>query len=465
ALASRGASDGFAERIMAQVAVTPITTTQGMPALSAISANDPLQISAVHRTVFSIRRFFEWLAVAGVALIMVAIFFPVFGKAREKSRHTQCMSNQKQIALGIMMYTQENHERLPDADSWRQEIGVADKVYHCTAALDLPIGIAYNLQVASRRLGTIATPETTPLTFDARNGQPESRHNDNKGIVMSFLDGHVEYVAKTRAQSSQGTLALVPAEPSSAVTARAPASIPTSSQPTIAPPAHNYGLVEGKLQIAYLASMTLESENVQLTVERSELLFRQFDGFVLTSEFQRGEQRGGTATVSGRLPAEKLGSLLAELSTLGTVTARSVNGEDLTPDALANVAKLQDLAGAQQNLAHIGARTRSTDQKLSIEELRDKAAREANGTREDEYRRKSRVTLAEVRVEIHGTRRSSPNGSYGATAASAWAALGSFARFLLTVLIPLLIWLPVWGPLLALGWFGYRRYRRQRRGS
>ncbi|HEY3377726.1 MAG TPA: DUF4190 domain-containing protein, partial [Armatimonadota bacterium] len=43
------------------------------------------------------------LSISALALvtlpIMAAILFPVFGKARDKARMTQCMSNQKQIAL------------------------------------------------------------------------------------------------------------------------------------------------------------------------------------------------------------------------------------------------------------------------------------------------------------------------------------------------------------------------------
>jgi len=53
----------------------------------------------------------ELLVVIAIIAILAAILFPVFQKVRENARRTQCMSNCRQIGLGIMMYTQEYDER------------------------------------------------------------------------------------------------------------------------------------------------------------------------------------------------------------------------------------------------------------------------------------------------------------------------------------------------------------------
>ncbi|MEO6908835.1 MAG: DUF1559 domain-containing protein [Abditibacteriaceae bacterium] len=55
----------------------------------------------------------ELLVVITIIAILTAIMFPVFARARENARRASCMSNLKQIALGIMMYTQDYDERLP----------------------------------------------------------------------------------------------------------------------------------------------------------------------------------------------------------------------------------------------------------------------------------------------------------------------------------------------------------------
>lgn len=55
----------------------------------------------------------ELLVVIAIIAILAAILFPVFAQAREKARAISCESNQKQIALGILMYTQDYDEYFP----------------------------------------------------------------------------------------------------------------------------------------------------------------------------------------------------------------------------------------------------------------------------------------------------------------------------------------------------------------
>ena len=55
----------------------------------------------------------ELLVVIAIIAILAAILFPVFARAREKARQTSCLSNVKQISLGILMYVQDYDERFP----------------------------------------------------------------------------------------------------------------------------------------------------------------------------------------------------------------------------------------------------------------------------------------------------------------------------------------------------------------
>jgi prepilin-type N-terminal cleavage/methylation domain-containing protein/prepilin-type processing-associated H-X9-DG protein len=55
----------------------------------------------------------ELLVVIAIIAILAAILFPVFAQAREKARAATCLSNQKQIGLGIMMYMQDYDEMYP----------------------------------------------------------------------------------------------------------------------------------------------------------------------------------------------------------------------------------------------------------------------------------------------------------------------------------------------------------------
>ena len=53
----------------------------------------------------------ELLVVIAIIAILAAILFPVFARARENARRSSCQSNLKQIALGMMQYTQDYDER------------------------------------------------------------------------------------------------------------------------------------------------------------------------------------------------------------------------------------------------------------------------------------------------------------------------------------------------------------------
>jgi prepilin-type N-terminal cleavage/methylation domain-containing protein/prepilin-type processing-associated H-X9-DG protein len=55
----------------------------------------------------------ELLVVIAIIAILAAILFPVFAQARERARMTGCLSNMKQMGLGLMMYVQDYDQTYP----------------------------------------------------------------------------------------------------------------------------------------------------------------------------------------------------------------------------------------------------------------------------------------------------------------------------------------------------------------
>jgi len=53
----------------------------------------------------------ELLVVIAIIAILAAILFPVFARAREKARQTSCLSNLKQLELGMIMYATDYDQR------------------------------------------------------------------------------------------------------------------------------------------------------------------------------------------------------------------------------------------------------------------------------------------------------------------------------------------------------------------
>lgn len=59
----------------------------------------------------------ELLVVIAIIAILAAILFPVFAQAKEAAKKTVCVSNTKQIALGVYMYTSDFDDIYPQT-SW-----------------------------------------------------------------------------------------------------------------------------------------------------------------------------------------------------------------------------------------------------------------------------------------------------------------------------------------------------------
>ncbi len=176
------------------------------------------------RTVTRSRGFtlIELLVVIAIIAILAAILFPVFAKAREKARQNTCMNNQRQIALGIMMYVQDNEETFPVAKGWNGHLsasyGMKGEVWDCPSITHTGNETAPDYFyvagsfLSSMALGDLKEPISTPLTLDLYdpgtnppyindNGatncstaysQVDPRHNN--GAIVSFVDGHTEWV-------------------------------------------------------------------------------------------------------------------------------------------------------------------------------------------------------------------------------------------------------------------------------
>jgi prepilin-type N-terminal cleavage/methylation domain-containing protein/prepilin-type processing-associated H-X9-DG protein len=109
----------------------------------------------------------ELLVVIAIIAILAAILFPVFARARENARRTSCMSNLKQINLGMLQYTQDYDEHYPP---YIPSNGVSGaRPYGWADALDPYVKSIQLFQCPSESTGPVTSPQSTGYTDYAYN--------------------------------------------------------------------------------------------------------------------------------------------------------------------------------------------------------------------------------------------------------------------------------------------------------
>lgn len=143
------------------------------------------------------------LIIGPMLAILGAVMFPAFMKARLAAQATTCMSNVKQISMGVMMYSNEHNDTLPDAAKWVESISLYlpdKKLFHCPSVESDWICYAMNNNLDKVSIGKINNPPDTVMIFesirevDNPNGgigllPLPGRHDGTNNI--GFADGHV----------------------------------------------------------------------------------------------------------------------------------------------------------------------------------------------------------------------------------------------------------------------------------
>jgi prepilin-type N-terminal cleavage/methylation domain-containing protein/prepilin-type processing-associated H-X9-DG protein len=118
----------------------------------------------------------ELLVVIAIIAILAAILFPVFAKAREKARQITCASNEKQLGLAFIQYTQDNDENLPvdtgAASGWGWCARIypyvkSANVYICPDDPQSPNGVNTVVSYAmNSNLSRVANSESTKTSIE-----------------------------------------------------------------------------------------------------------------------------------------------------------------------------------------------------------------------------------------------------------------------------------------------------------
>lgn len=123
-----------------------------------------------------------------------------------EAQGSTCLSNLKQICLGILQYAQDHDEILPPADKWIDEIMPYlhnEEVFKCPGTPDRAYGYAFNTAFSKMPLARIDNPTEAIVVFESNlgirnaHGKPTEvprpgRHND--GNNFGYVDGHCKWL-------------------------------------------------------------------------------------------------------------------------------------------------------------------------------------------------------------------------------------------------------------------------------
>ncbi len=129
----------------------------------------------------------ELLVVIAIISLLAAILFPVFGRACENARRSSCLSNLKQIGMGVMQYVQDYDEHYL-ATHWELD---GNPLGYQTRADER--GWSYNLQpyLKSTQVFQCPSEKTPPLAPSAisdTTGQTSTGYTD---YVYNRLMGQI----------------------------------------------------------------------------------------------------------------------------------------------------------------------------------------------------------------------------------------------------------------------------------
>ena len=149
------------------------------------------------------------ICTSGAALLMFPILaglmLPALAKAKQRAQTINCVSQMKQLALGIRLYSNDNKDTFPTADTWCDSIQTYvsnPRTFQCKADTTGQLcSYALNKKVAGKKEGNIDPRTVLLFEVDASgggwnaSGGPElmmrqSRHGQT--VVVGFADGSVQ---------------------------------------------------------------------------------------------------------------------------------------------------------------------------------------------------------------------------------------------------------------------------------
>lgn len=318
-------------------------------------------------------------------------------------------------------------------------------------AAKLPAPTAKGEQIASA--GQL--PPKTPPKITVRLSNREAGVDGNNGPYIRIKDPDSNYSSRVKLNGNQ-------TYDSKAVTLNGAGDLSHKVFNAIGVGSY----ADSTRQVHKEASITVQLANPEATSDTVETMVKETGGFVASNTLDTSDDGLKSAELVVKVPVVQFDSFLVQIARLGNVQAKNVTGEDITEqtsdaDAEENVLE-GEVAHSEARLKALGAKSKWRDEQ-SVRDLRIQLAQ----ARARLVLLKRMATLATITIDLEQTPKKAVPvtggflGSLKDTTHDAAQSLVGAAGTLVSLVIWLLAYAPLWIPALLLGRCGLKEYRKR----
>jgi prepilin-type processing-associated H-X9-DG protein/prepilin-type N-terminal cleavage/methylation domain-containing protein len=150
--------------------------------------------------------FIEMVAALSIIMIVAGMLFPVFARARESARRTNCRSNLHQLGQALHLYAQDYDGRFPPVDNeWSSQNRYTknSQVYACPSEPEslrkrYQVGVQIPQGVSDYKVNS-SYQYLAGFSNDGWSAQPVARDWDTwhrGGVNVLYLGGHVKWLER-----------------------------------------------------------------------------------------------------------------------------------------------------------------------------------------------------------------------------------------------------------------------------
>lgn len=209
-------------------------------------------------------------------------------------------------------------------------------------------------------------------------------------------------------------------------------------------------------------------EQLSATGQRVELLVQRLGGYIVSTDDSTSDVSSSAyLAITFRVPADKFDAAVRGLEGDGIeILRRDISGEDVTAEYVDNESRLRNLEATAARLRELLVKAETVTEAIEVSNSLSDYEQQIEVIKGRQKYLKENAALSLITLTIRSKYippepTVSDSWSPAYTAKRAWTELVELGQNVISLIIVLAIWTPVWLPLLLIGWFGTRWLRRR----